>query len=781
MTTFKTVRSFRNGALFLFLLTGYSALPQIKQTVNGIVTDELSKPLAGANVILSNADSTLMAASDDDGRFTFLASPGRYFITVSFTGFSAFNEEVLVIAGKSPQLAIVLRQTIVQLKDVEVSSRPGIDAAGGYSISIEKTMRVPANFFDPVRMATSLPGVVATNDQGNSISIKGYSPNALLWRLQGLDIVNPNHLANAGTLSDKPVANGGGVSILSSQVLDQTKFYSGALPVQYGNALSGALDMSLRAGNKIKREHTVQASLIGIDLATEGPMGKIAGEEGAKSSYLVNYRYSTVGLLSLAGINFGDEKINFQDLTFHLDFDQRKGRHLSIFGFGGLSSNEFDRKPETEWETEKDRYDIDFKGKVFGIGMSSTLYAGLKSNLKVGLAYSGQYQDRHSQSADITLPIDQYYIYRENYQSNRSLLSGSIDFAQRFSSFMQMDMGVLATSYQQYLNVETVSQTILTDPYPNMKGSVNGVLWQPYLNTKWTTRFVDIAAGVRYVYFGYNASSSVEPRLTATSTVFKGQLALSYGITSQMQQTQTYLADQNQSLKLTRAHQWMASYRKSFVRGFSFTVNAFHHKLFDVPVSAEVHPFSTINQMNEFAPNALTSTGLGKNYGADLLLENKFLNSIYFMAGGSWYATGYSNGTSAFYTSRYNGKFTITLSGGKEWNRRKNKTFGVHIRTLYLGGLRQQEINMADSQSYGDTRYNDNNVYPIKLPDYYRLDLRVSWRKNKPGYTRTLSIDIQNLTNQLNVAYYYYDTHTQKKETKYQLGLIPVLVYRIDF
>ena len=113
------------------------------------------------------------------------------------------------------------------------------------------------------------------------------------------------------------------MSILSSQVLDKTDFYAGSLPVQYGNALSGAMDMSLRPGAKLKREHTIQASLIGIDLATEGPMGKLDKATGSKSSYLVNYRYSTIGLLSLAGVNFGDEKINFQDLTFHLDFDQR--------------------------------------------------------------------------------------------------------------------------------------------------------------------------------------------------------------------------------------------------------------------------------------------------------------------------------------------------------------------------------------------------------------------------------------------------------------------------
>jgi hypothetical protein len=320
----------------------FPADAQVSQAVKGRVLTEKNQPIVNASIQLLNSDSIYNKTSDESGEFVFQAWPGRYLVRVESEGYTVSEEELLVVSGKSSSIIIILKPGSVQLKDIEVRSPQYVqELPGAYSLSIEKTMRVPANFFDPARLTLSLPGVVPTNDQTNSISIKGYSPNALLWRLQGLDIVNPNHLANAGTLSDKPMANGGGVSILSSQVLDQTSFYSGALPVHYGNALSGAFDMSLRPGSKISREHTVQASLLGIDLATEGPFGKVS-EDSNTGSYLVNYRYSTVGLLSLAGVNFGDEKINFQDLTFHLDFNFKKGRQLSVFGFGGLSLNNFD-------------------------------------------------------------------------------------------------------------------------------------------------------------------------------------------------------------------------------------------------------------------------------------------------------------------------------------------------------------------------------------------------------------------------------------------------------
>lgn len=771
---------FRNSTLFLFFVSLGFAHAQIKQTVSGDIRDGLAKPLVSANIQLIRLDSAFLAVSGADGKFNLSVMPGRYWIKATFTGYRAFEEELLVIAGKSNYIKITLAESPTQLTDVEVSSGTSSEIPGSYSISIEKTMRVPANFFDPVRMATSLPGVVGTNDQGNSVAIKGYSPNALLWRLQGLDIVNPNHLANAGTLSDRPVANGGGVSILSSQVLDRTNFYTGTLPVQYGNALSGAMDMSLRPGNKTKREHTLQASLIGIDLATEGPMGKrdggspSGGEGAAGGSYLVNYRYSTVGLLSQFGVNFGDEVINFQDLTFNLDFNHKKGGNLSVFGFGGLSSNEFDRKPQDEWETEKDRYNIDFKGKVFGIGFMNTTTPGVDAELKFGISTSGQFQERTSVSA----PIIEPHIEREYFKSDRMLISALLSYQKKQSKVFSWGGGVVSTSFQQTLKSETVASNP-TSLLPNPNGSVDGVLLQPYINTIFSFSDWQITAGVRYVNFTYNKSESIEPRVSVQKAVGPGQLHIKYGITSQMQQASTYLLG-GTSLGLNKAHQFAAGYGAGLGNGLKLTTQVYYHQLFDVAFAEASIPYSILNYVEEWNATFLQSNGRGRNYGVEATLEKKFANKTYFLASGSYYESEFSGKTGQYYPTRYNGNFTSSLTGGKEWSR-ANKVFGIHARTLYLGGLRQSAIDAGESPMYGFTVYDNLNEFPDQLPNYFRIDLRASWRKNKPGYTRTISIDIQNLTGQQNLAYRYFDTHLQKVSEKKQLGLIPVIVYRIDF
>jgi hypothetical protein len=767
---------FRNSTLFLFFISLGLANAQIKQIVSGEISDGLGKPLASANIQLIGPDSAFLAVSAQDGKFSVSVTPGRYWIKATFTGYRAFEEELLVIAGKSNYLKVSLTESPTQLTDVEVSSGLASEIPGSYSISIEKTMRVPANFFDPVRMATSLPGVVGTNDQGNSVSVKGYSPNAMLWRLQGLDIVNPNHLANAGTLSDRPVANGGGVSILSSQVLDRTNFYSGTLPVQYGNALSGVMDMSLRPGSKTSREHTVQASLIGIDLATEGPMGKI-GTDASDASYLVNYRYSTVGLLSQLGVNFGDEVINFQDLTFNLDFDHKKGGNLSVFGFGGLSSNKFERKPQDEWETEKDRYNIDFTGRVFGTGFTNTDPVGNHAVLKTGLAVSGQYQERKSASETISDP----HVASELFQSNRTLVSALIDFKTIKSSRFSWNVGAISTSYWNEMN----SETVWTNPPPdqsNLYGVFNTTLIQVYYNTDWRLgNKWSLTSGVRMVYPTQKREGAIEPRIVVNRIMRHGSLYLSYGSTSQLNQPQTNISSSD-FIGLNYARQVTLGYSQMLNSGVRLMGQAYFHYLWRVPVTLSNAPqqYSTMNQFEDWPVSVLWPNGKGRNYGVESTLEKKFMNKLYFLVSGSWYKSEFRLEEGSYQPTRFNGNFTSSLNGGKEWSKR-NKTFGIHTRVLYLGGLRQPFIDPIQSQTYGTTVYSNSNEFAVKLPNYFRIDLRASWRKNKPGYTRTISIDIQNLTAQQNLAYRYFDTYTQRVEKKNQLGLIPVLVYRIDF
>jgi hypothetical protein len=781
-TTFVTVKNVCLFALIIFCATLQVAGQDLLQHVRGKVFHTVTaSALPGASVKITGVKGAFTTTTDSSGHFALDVPVGRYSIVVSFTGFNAFQDELLVVAGREAVLNIALRESSTVLKEVEITASPPENVPGLQSVSIEKTMRVPANFFDPVRMITSYPGVVAASDQNNSIIVRGNSPNGLLWRLNGVDIVNPNHLSNAGTLSDRPAANGGGVNILSAQMLDKTDFYMGAFPVRYGNTLAGVVDMKLRDGNKTKNEFTAQASLIGLDFAAEGPLGK-----KKNSSFLANYRYSTVGLLSAIGVNFGDEAISFQDFSFSSDVDLENGGKFSFFGLWGQSKNDFNAKKVEDQKEEKDQYDINYNGQTYALGLN---YAVPFSSGKftAAVAWSNSDQQRESQIKLSALPLTQRLLLNDSYDGNNGILSSTLRVEYKVSEESKLEFGTITNVMTNSVTALHLTGCFICSAVDEQKisGSTTGLLLQPYaLFSATLSPVLDLNTGIRYVNYTFNNSNAVEPRIALIlKPTTAASFNLSYSLTSQLQLPQVYLTPGNQDLGLTRSHHIDLAYTQNLSENTVLKAGTYYQRLFDVPISQDpASTFSSLNAMEALPPSGLINAGTGENYGVDVTVEKYFFAKNYLLFGGSYYDSKFTAADGIKRNTRFNGNYTFNAVYGKEWTKAsRNRTIGFNTRVLYLGGLRESEVDVNQSQTNGETAYNTTDPFSNKLPDYFRIDLRLSFRKNKPGYTRTFAIDIQNLTGQQNVGYHYYDRIQQNVVTKYQLGIIPVLVYRIDF
>lgn len=741
-------------------------------SIQGEIVDRITRaPLESALISLVSANAEpRTTVSGPDGRFTIELPPGRYVLEVSLLGYTGNMQEALAVSGRTLYLKIELSEQATQLEGVTITARPD-QGEDGITLPIEKVLRMPANFFDPVRMLSSYPGVMTANDQANNIIVKGSSPSGLLWRLNGMDIVNPNHLANAGTINDKPTANGGGVNILSAQMLDRTSFYSGHLPTRYGNFTSGVLDMSLREGNAGKNEFTAQASLLGLDFSAEGPLNK-----AKTSSFLANYRYSTVGLLSLFGVNFGGEVITFQDLSFH--FKTRAGRNgsLSFFGLGGLSSNDFAARDVLDWEVDKDRFDINYRSNMGGIGTRYDRHMG-SLNLAAGATLSSNEQSRKSSS----LVTPQFPLQESEYRSARNLLSSFVSITGGLGDNVSLDAGVM----YNYTQDDLYNREQLSD-YPSVvlvDAAKDFSLVQPYLQLKGTAGKFSLELGGRYSMASLASARSMDFRGNAqfdlTHTM---SLALTGGQVSQLPQPGVYLVPGNDVLGFMHKRFAELAHIVS-VEGWKVTSTGYYHEYRDVPVYPTTH-FSVLSMMDGVAPSGLVADGSGTNKGVNVQVERSFLSSFYILGGGSLYSSAYKDSELSGYSTRFDGRYAVQVTAGNERQReeaRSRKAFGVHARFMMLGGLREYPIDVASSRLAGRTLYDYSAPYAVQLKDYWRADLRLSWRKDKPGYTRTIAIDVQNVAATKNEAYRYFDAFQDQVVTQYQVGIIPVLVYRIDF
>ena len=253
------------------------------------------------------------------------------------------------------------------------------------------------------------------------------------------------------------------------------------------------MDMHMRAGTKERHAFTVQAGLIGIDLSAEGPFKK-----GKGATYLINYRYSTLGLLGAMGVALGDEKIAFQDLSFNVSIPFQDKAQLTFFGMGGNSSNMFDAKDPTEWVFDKDSQNIDYTSKVGAAGTTFRLALGKNAMWRTTAVISENDQERTEEGP---------FIWRRGtIYTERTVLS-----EQKLSmvSYVRGSIGS-RTSYQLGGSAmqRTMRKVIITDEL------IDGWLIRPYGEVAHDlTERLRAVVGFAYSYYTPNGSDVLEPRV----------------------------------------------------------------------------------------------------------------------------------------------------------------------------------------------------------------------------------------------------------------------------
>ncbi|HLP13297.1 MAG TPA: TonB-dependent receptor [Flavobacteriales bacterium] len=779
----------------LILCFGFIAIQlpaqDLTQTVRGIVTDKISQsPLPGVVVVLLNSDPKKGMTTDENGVFKLTEVPvGKHTLTFSLIGYKNYSlPNVVVNSGKEVVLNISLEENIQQGEEVVITAKVNknkpindMSVVSSRTFSVEETQKFAAAFNDPARMAAAFPGVVQTGDPSNTISIRGNSPNGLLWRMEGVEIPNPNHFSEVGTA-------GGGISILSAQLLANSDFSTGAFAAEYGNALSGVFDLKLRKGNNEKREYTIQTGFLGIDLSAEGPFKK-----GYGGSYLINYRYSTLGLISRLGIEVGDASTLFQDVSYNFYFPTKKIGNFTLFGFGGLSSQTTDAVEDTsKWTDEFLRYNTDFRANTGATGITHTLLIGKNSFLKTALVYSGTKngyyenrlnydytkQDRYSESY-INKKLTLQSVYNLKINSRHSLRSG----------FILNNLGYSLVQRAYYDSTDRLEDIL----------NAEGDAYSLQAFTQWKFRLTEkltFNTGLHAIYFFLNNTRSVEPRASFKYDISPMQsISFGYGLHSQIQPLGVYFARDitspdtyrtpNTNLGLSKAHHYVLAYDLALSEYWRIKVETYYQSLFNIPQGSDgVSNYSVLNKEDGYDYIPMDNKGTGKNYGVELTLEQFMHNNFYMLMAVSLFDSKYKGNDGEIYNTRFNTNYSFSLTAGKEWQlseKRKKRVIGINTKTIYTGGFRQTPVDVAATEASGQYVLETSKAYSEKMPAYFRPDIGISLKRNYKKLTATLSLDIQNVINRQNVAGRYYDMEAKQLKYYYGTGIIPILSYRLQF
>ena len=767
----------RHSVILLFCLSIFHAgfAQNLEQTIRGKIMDKQTLELL-SNVTVKLVPGNHVSFSDSLGRFYFHKIPlGRYSISFSRLGYLPASIPNLELrSGKEINLPIELEEAPQFLREVIVVSERAKDRAKNEmamvstrQFSVTEANRYAGGFQDPARMTLNFAGVTnAGSDQNNEIIIRGNSPKGLLWRMEAIEIPNPNHFG------DGQGSTSGIISMINSTSLANSDFMSGAFPAEYGNASSGVFDLRFRRGNNEKREWMAQLSVVGIDVASEGPIGKNGG------SYRAGARYSTLELLLKSGlinINSGNFKPAYRDLNYTIDIPLKKAGLLTFWGLAGANDT------EDEKSTTKD-YSNSAMG-AFGLSYKLPFKKGHLSTVLALTTESANVSKIELMANAWKTTRDQLYRY-PNVRLNAT-------YVYKWNASLTAKFGINISQLSFELKDDRWDGKKIVN-YLNESNSTYYIQQFGQIIKKWTPVF-QTTFGLHAYQFELNQSKAIEPRMAISIDNHSGgRFGVGIGWHSRIEPISTYLFKKyiangnffqpNKNIKPSQAIHQVVSYDQRIGENTRLKVEAYIQNINQVPIDTAMNGlFSLVNYTSGIPNQVLENTGKGINKGIELTLERFLADNFYYLVTASLFDSKFQNKDLVWRNTQFNNLFAGNILVGKDFQLAKQKSLSVNLRYLLRGGNRYTPINLAESIKRNTTVGIQSKAFESQYPNFERYDFSLAYRINKLNHTWSFRLDLQNIFNTKNIIEERYDSNLKGLSYRFALPLIPIISSQLEF
>jgi hypothetical protein len=813
-------------SVFFFVLSPHASAQT--STISGTVLDsEARYPLPGAYVQISTLEG-FMTPTDMDGRFSFADVPiGRHVVKLSFMGYESRTiDGIVLMSGRPVVLEVKMSESVFSIAAAEVTAtKTGevmneMATVSARAFTVEETDRYAGSRGDPARMASNFAGVQGADDSRNDIVVRGNSPSGVLWRIEGVDLTNPNHFSVPGT-------GGGPVAIINNKTLANSDFFTAAFPAEFGNSTAAVFDLKLRNGNQDHWHGSAQLGFLGTEVLLEGPLNR-----DKRSSLLVNYRYSTASIFSAVGIDIGTSAVpKYQDGSFKLFTPTKGGGSLSFWGIGGnsnvdiLISNQVAPERNIYGDNDRDQY---FKTGTGMMGLTHTQPLNSRSYIKTTLAVSRDRQDSNHDYVTRDLLITESDTSYTNIQTSPLMTYGFVKDRLALAVHanhklepttgtatlrMGLNTDLMMWSFQDSIRAFTDSPDSLGAWGRRWDADMKGALIQPFIQLKrrpnealtWTAglhAMLDTRSG---------ASSLFEPRL-GMQWVSKGGTVWSAGsgLHSQIQSpyiyasaTTTEVSGQlnmpNQELGFTRSIHNVIGVTRKLSDLWTLKMEVYHQHLFEIPVAdlttdwgANNGSYSLINAGGGFSrlfPDTLLNEGTGRNMGVEMTLSRAFREGWFMLLTASVFDAKYKGADGVSRNTDFNGKYSWNFLASKEWKLSPSLGLVTGLKATMAGGRWYGPVDDDASLAQREIIFIDQDRNTQQFDDYFRLDIKTNLTWNRPETTHELGIDFVNILGTENILKLTYapdemdvnDPNYSPVRKEYQLGFLPIFFYRLDF
>ncbi len=781
-------------SLFILFVLFYSfcfyGQESVKQNVRGVVKDNITgQPLKNINIKIFNDNFETGTTTDSLGLFLIKNIPvGYYSIYFSSVGYeSKFIQRTRLVSSRELYLEVNMDVSVETLDETVIFSSVRKDQpnnpralVSSRSFTLDEANKYAGSYGDPSRMAINYAGVLPARDNRNDIIIRGNTSNGLLWKLDGMEIPNPNHFGATGS-------TGGPITIINNNLLMTSDFHTGAFPAQFSNATSGVFDLNMKSGNPDNYNNWVQLGWNGLELGSEGP---VPGDN--KITYATAYRYSFVDILAKMGLTL-PEKVSYQDFSLKTNIPGTSLGNFAITAIGGKSSIELldSDKPTDQWLFENNGEDVSNSYKMGAIGLSHNKQIGDNSVLNSNLYATGNRVENVIDTFSIENPQPFLWAHEKSEEIRTSL---STVFRHRYSSNSDFSFGV----YIDNFNTNFVDSQFVKGNYRNVINSIDRqmLLLRSYsdvyyrLSNDFRTYF-----GVNFLHFDFTGENIIEPRLGLKWDISdKNSLSYGSGLHSQMQPRMMYFVmtevdgDQhytNKNLKFTKSFHNVIGYDHLISDDLRLKLEAYYQYIYDAPVSYSEPAYSLLNYGAEFyveRMDSLVNEGEGRNYGIEATLEKFWSDKYFFLITGSLFDSKYTGKDGVERNTAFNGRFAVNMLGGYEFVMPGGKrSMNIGLNLTYAGGRPYVPYDIESSLDNREVKLLWENAYSVQRNNYKRASIRIGFKHNFERFNVESAIDLQYRTDYTSIYFDRLDLQTGEIIKTYSMGFYPMANVRIEF
>jgi len=238
-----------------------------KLTVNGTIKDpNTQKPLIGSTIIVLHKNRG--TTTDEEGHFHLKNITKNDSISISFLGYKTIiipvknlqdNPNVIIELQNSSD---VLSEVIIQnyLTEGMVKKSDGSEEFRPDLLGILPGLTEP----DVLQSLQLLPGVQSPNETASGLHIRGGTPDQNLILFDGIKMYNSAHFF-------------GMVSAFNPYIADKTKVFRSGASSEYGNHISGVIDIQSDEKSPKKLSGGLGTNLIHADAFLKTPISKNIG------------------------------------------------------------------------------------------------------------------------------------------------------------------------------------------------------------------------------------------------------------------------------------------------------------------------------------------------------------------------------------------------------------------------------------------------------------------------------------------------------------------------